>query len=44
MWVKVGGLQYICGYGFPMNTTLVGGGGSENPQGRWFSLSNTWPR
>jgi len=40
--VKVGGLPYIGHYGFPMNTTLVGGGGSKNLRGRWFLLSNTW--
>jgi hypothetical protein len=43
VWVKVGGLPYIGHYGFPMNATLIGRGGLENPQGRWFLLSNTWP-
>jgi hypothetical protein len=33
---------YIGYYGFPMNATHLGGGGSKNPQGCWFLLSNTW--
>jgi hypothetical protein len=41
--VKLRGLPYVGHYGFPMNATLVGGGGLENPQGHWFLLSNTWP-